>query len=373
MNPGCHVCHKGVLEVFEQYQDLKKVTSDCRSIDAKPKLGICSSCGTIQKIIDQDWENKTREIYEDYAIYHQGGGHEQRVFEESGNKTRSEKIVEVLKKSGKLSRDGTLLDIGCGNGTFLREFSIHYPEWQLDGLEWDGKLEEYLKNIRGFRALYTKSEHPEGSYSLISMIHTLEHLSSPQEYLKEKKKLLRPTGTLLIQVPNLNENPFDLLVVDHSTHYTPDTLSSLLRRTGYHIISLECPIKKELTAIAGSQISTGEEHEDPRDMKFSVQSMLSWLHQIRLLVRETKQPVAIFGTATAATWISQESPNNITLFVDEDPARIGRVFMGKRVVHPQDVPDETIIAPVLAPSIMKIIVPKLQAINKQILELPERY
>jgi hypothetical protein len=73
------------------------------------------------------------------------------------------------------------------------------------------------------------------------MFHVLEHLPDPRMGLNYARKLLKPSGVLLIQVPNVSSIQarlfgslwFGLDVPRHVINYTPEALSFLLKETGF--------------------------------------------------------------------------------------------------------------------------------------------
>ena len=77
---------------------------------------------------------------------------------------------------------GKLLDIGCGNGAALRSFSQALPAWELFGNELSASTLESVRQIRNFSQLFVGPlSLIEERFSLISLIHTLEHLRAPQD------------------------------------------------------------------------------------------------------------------------------------------------------------------------------------------------
>ena len=72
-----------------------------------------------QAVIGPQWEAEARKIYDNYTIYHQGGGAEQSVFDVATGaaSSRSSRLLHRLEGAILLAEHGRLLDIGCGNGT----------------------------------------------------------------------------------------------------------------------------------------------------------------------------------------------------------------------------------------------------------------
>jgi len=94
---------------------------------------------------------------------------------------------------------GRLLDIGAGTGDFL---SVAKNDgWQTIGVEPSERAKSIAKN-KGVSFVEETSELENQSFDVISMWHVLEHVPDLDKQIKELKRLLKPTGTLIIAVPN---------------------------------------------------------------------------------------------------------------------------------------------------------------------------
>jgi len=110
----------------------------------------------VQKVVDDQWRPQLDELCAGYAVYVQGGGVEQVAFAQSAGVRvdRSRRIVAWLLGSEVLAAKGTLLDLGCGNGAFLRAFGQSKPEWQMAGLEMHARNRSQLESIHGVTKLH---------------------------------------------------------------------------------------------------------------------------------------------------------------------------------------------------------------------------
>lgn len=94
---------------------------------------------------------------------------------------------------------GKILDIGAGTGDFL---SVAKNDgWQTTGVEPSDRAKSIAKN-KGVSFVEETSELENHSFDVISMWHVLEHVPDLGKQIKELKRLLKPTGTLIIAVPN---------------------------------------------------------------------------------------------------------------------------------------------------------------------------
>ncbi|WP_348800152.1 class I SAM-dependent methyltransferase [Flavobacterium adhaerens] len=94
---------------------------------------------------------------------------------------------------------GSILDIGAGTGDFL---SVAQNDgWKTVGVEPSDKAKTIAKG-KGVAFVEHTSELESHSFDVISMWHVLEHVPNLEVQIKELKRLLKPTGTLIVAVPN---------------------------------------------------------------------------------------------------------------------------------------------------------------------------
>lgn len=97
------------------------------------------------------------------------------------------------------SKKGKILDIGAGTGDFL--LTAKNDGWETIGLEPSDRAKNIAKQ-KGISFVEEISTLQNHSLDVITMWHVLEHVPNLEEQIQELKRLLKPTGTLIIAVPN---------------------------------------------------------------------------------------------------------------------------------------------------------------------------
>ena len=107
----CHLCGAGEISLRPSYEPLHRVTSDCKPWPPGGQLGVCPQCGGAQAVIGPQWEAEARKIYDNYTIYHQGGGAEQSVFDVATGALGWEASVATPKGATELERIADVPDL----------------------------------------------------------------------------------------------------------------------------------------------------------------------------------------------------------------------------------------------------------------------
>jgi SAM-dependent methyltransferase len=373
VHPRCHVCSQDDVRELDGFAALRRVTSDCKPWPAGGRLGVCQDCGCIQKALDQNWRDDAERIYRGYTIYHQGGGCEQSVFLGAGPPAaRSARFAERLLESVPLPADGRLLDVGCGNGALLRALAEVLPAWRFAGAELDERYRATVESIPRVDAFFSGSTTSfPGSFTAISLMHALEHIADPAGFLSALRPKLDPGGLLIVEVPDCEANPYDLVVADHASHFTSPTLKALVERAGYEVVVCASNwIPKELSLVARPMESREPSHKRPAEKSADIAAgHLAWLQSWRsaaLAVAKDVADVGVFGTSIAATWLTAELDGRARFFVDEDVNRIGRVFMDRRVYHPGELSPSAHVLVALPGALAQDVAARLRAAHPRV-------
>ncbi|WP_433834519.1 class I SAM-dependent methyltransferase [Flavobacterium anhuiense] len=94
---------------------------------------------------------------------------------------------------------GKILDIGAGTGDFL--LTAKNDGWETIGVEPSDRAKNIAKQ-KGISFVEEISMLENHSLDVITMWHVLEHVPDLENQIQELKRLLKPTGTLIVAVPN---------------------------------------------------------------------------------------------------------------------------------------------------------------------------
>lgn len=156
-------------------------------------------------------------------------------------RTLKQKAGLVKKYTG--LRSGSLLDVGCGTGSFLK--TMQQKGWEVLGLEPDADARNIAFKNNGIRAkpsheLFSLLEH---DFNAITLWHVLEHVHPLHEYIVQMRNLLAPGGVIFIAVPNFTSKDARVYgkywagydVPRHLYHFSPKAMEMLLKQHGLKI------------------------------------------------------------------------------------------------------------------------------------------
>lgn len=120
-----------------------------------------------------------------------------KIYNNTGN-------AEVLKLVGNTGR--VVLDIGCGAGDNANALKRMGKE--VDGVSISTTeisiAEKYLRNAYVYNLENGLPPNiPDNTYDVVICSHVLEHIGFPQSLMKDLKRVLKPSGILIVALPNV--------------------------------------------------------------------------------------------------------------------------------------------------------------------------
>jgi SAM-dependent methyltransferase len=233
------------------------VTSDCRPWSEYANFFQCQSCGLVQKAATPYYLERVSDIYQSYVTYRLNGEAGPMAFSAEVPTSRADKIIDIF-SSVSNSGFSTWLDIGTGSGVVLRSVSSHlsrscFDDVRLFGQDVSDHERHSILAIPGVESFLCQDiDDIDMQFDVVSMVHVLEHMPDPNAIVQTLSRRLTKSGVLLVQVPNIQQNPYDLLVYDHVSHFSVSSLLHLLQRHFSNVVVPEEQIQKEITILASN-------------------------------------------------------------------------------------------------------------------------
>lgn len=216
----------------------------------------CSQCGLLYNDHFPPKESQETTFSDDYYCNVQS-----RAFQFHGDDYLKDLSVPVFKKWLSKIGDpkGSLLDVGCGLGTFLGV--ARDTGWQVQGIDvspFAAKTVTEKMGINVFNGSLVDVPWPNGSFDVITFWDSIEHVDNPKQYLEKAYALLKPHGRLLIATDNFDCLGCDLAKLSYAvtggrltyaikrfyipynaTYFTEKQFRELLMSCGFNVIAFE--------------------------------------------------------------------------------------------------------------------------------------
>jgi len=137
-----------------------------------------------------------------------------------------------------------VLDVGCAVGTFLAHLRSRYDAG-VTGVDFkDLSSAETLRDVEFHCGLFYEADLTASRFDLVTMWHFLEHDYDPMRSLATAIRVLKPGGTLVIEVPRLDSWTFawfgdrwpGLQAPQHTVLYDRETLLRAVGTCGFDVV-----------------------------------------------------------------------------------------------------------------------------------------
>ncbi len=200
----------------------------------------CNKCGFVQQKYSTDLNKFLTNVYSLDGFISTPPGHS------SWGDACANVIIRFIDE--KIESPQSILEIGCHSGYLLSNLQKKYmcTAWGVE----PGAVKNPPENIRIIHDFFPTKKLGNKKFDLIICKAVLEHVFDPLNFLKSIKKHLTDKGILFISVPDCTKNFSDgnigLVLHEHISYFTIDTLRFILNMAGLECISID----------RGSQLAT---------------------------------------------------------------------------------------------------------------------
>ena len=226
---NCAVC--GSLTARELYTAKDRL---CNT-DASSIIAECSGCGVLRTLPELTDEQLGQYYPEEYW----GSAEPSQKWIDSSQSEKTRFVSRCGLTGGKI------LDVGCGGGFFLR--ALDATRWDRFGVEQGTEAAKAAERAIGAGRVVAgtmdRLPWPDSSFDVVTLWSALEHTNQPLTNLREARRVIKPGGTLIVQVPNAASYQarffagdwFALDAPRHRYHFALPLLDRLLSETGFKV------------------------------------------------------------------------------------------------------------------------------------------
>ncbi|MFM7023406.1 MAG: class I SAM-dependent methyltransferase [Flavobacteriales bacterium] len=200
---SCYLCGSSNCEKFLVGEE------DLTGKDGNFLYVKCTSCSLVYQNPRINI-NGIKEFYDSEYIAHRkkkNWGILTPLYERAMSKHDREK-EKLVKKHCAINSSTEILDVGCAVGTFLLHLNKKY-NCKISGVDFKEDLSyPGFEKINFYQGLFYEQNIPEKKFDIVTMWHFFEHDYDPNRSLEMAKKVVKPGGKIIIEVPRLDSRTF---------------------------------------------------------------------------------------------------------------------------------------------------------------------
>ena len=339
----CHLCN---AESVDNILDLGKQpicsrylkTPDAKEYKHPMIMGQCSTCGLIQLLHPVPPEKLIPKY--GWISYNEPEGH-------------LDDLVDKISKLPGITKESKIFGISYKDDSTLSRFNIigFKDTWRLD-VQKDLDITDKKANIETIqdRLISDKAIEISETYGKADVViarHILEHAYDMHTLMDAIKKLLKPNGYIILEVPDcstsLETKNYTMLWEEHISYFTSEVFRCCFSFFGFSLQSLECypyPFENSLVGIARfedtvpSSILSENEIEKQKIIAHSFCDEFEKKRtEIQKSLRRIPGKIALFGAGhLSCTFINLlKLENCIEFIVDDNPNKKGLFMPGSKL------------------------------------------
>ena len=240
---NCPICNASSIVSFI------KTTAQMHSSKELFNFDQCANCQLIFLNPRVNLDN-LKNYYTSYYLPYRGSeawGKYSKLVEGSQKKLDLKRVKRV-KEMCSVSPKSLILDVGCGNPSFLKacQQELNCKTMGIDFSDEGWKEQSTLFKGLDLQVAEIKDLSLNLKPDIITMWHYLEHDYTPLENLTYLKSIAKPSTTLIIEIPNFdsisrkkyNENWAGWHTPRHTSLFSPDNIKLLLDKSGWNVSQL---------------------------------------------------------------------------------------------------------------------------------------
>lgn len=160
-------------------------------------------------------------------------------------------LAEIIRYISRNKRDVSLIDLGCGDGYWLKQLeNSKIKRLRLEGIDYNklrlGRAKRLLSPSTTLHLGDLNEVKLEKKFDIVLCLHVIEHIPDDVCFLKTIRKLIANEGILILATPNegsflerRRNTKYKLYdTTDHIHFYTEELIKARVRKGGYKIMHI---------------------------------------------------------------------------------------------------------------------------------------
>lgn len=338
----CPVCGSRNTAIIAAYDHC--VTSDSRTLAASIENLECADCGAVFNPVGRT--SALEAFYaQEYDLLADSPDAEfvYRDDEEAAARGINDQMLDFIDREAGLPTAGSLLEVGCGKGVFLRKFAARRPDWRYAAVEPGAAAKARMTRLpvgAEFHAgTFQSSPFLDRRFDFVAAVGVLEHVVEPTAFLRAMAACTREGGALFLSVPDFALNPADLLTFDHLTRFTPDVLRRAVESVGltvtHQVFGKRVPMWLLARKAAGAPAPPPPPFRPGSAASAWVAGSIDQYARMRREMAGRPSRLAIYGTGLIAFGALAQGAlgeDDIACFIDDNPHLHGSSRLGRPIV-----------------------------------------
>jgi SAM-dependent methyltransferase len=333
----------------------------------------CEACTHVQT------QFNVETYYDNYDLLLSSPEEDQLYEVREGKKVfRTDHQLELFKNKTPSLPNNKILDFGCGKGGFLQKLVKATPQLEPYCFEVSDRYKPYWQTFSKSQAMAV-GDLPaswKGQLGTVVSFFAFEHTPDPIQSARSIWETLADDGIFYFAVPCFLNNPADFIVADHIHHYTPFSLKLWLAKAGFVVLDVDMESHRGAYLVTARKAKSVEipvlENEGRKRNLEKIRQTQAYWNILSSTIRQFESSeargknAAIYGAGFYGTFIASclESPQKLSVFLDQDPFRQGKNCWGKPIVSPDQLPKETEVIYVgLNPLIARSVIADISALD----------
>jgi SAM-dependent methyltransferase len=371
----CNVCQHALNEPLYRSDSARSLTTLRRFIPVPTEVYFCQFCAHVQTRAFEELDSYYAHAYD--LLLNSEEEDELYSIENGKPVLRLDHEFQTIERRVPWDRVTRVLDFGCGKGAVMRKLSKAHPSLQIHCFDLSNKYTPFWQQFTPLEntAVRVIPAHWKGKMDLVTSFFALEHVEHPRRDLETIHSLLKEGGELYFLVPDLFQNPAELVVVDHLNHFTEHSLECLLQETGFEIQSLDKTSHSSAILVRATKRALPHSTFVPRteqvDDDFAkAQSIARFWSDLasRISAFEKTQKLegksVVYGAGFYGAFVASRLSNieHIAGFVDRDPHKQSKTLFDKPILLPTALPESvSTVYVALNPQIAKAAIDSIDA------------